>query len=421
MIEIVGIKEGGSNNILKWGLSKGVDLTKYDELVYLANTDMFFLIQLNGVNQFELFQLAKHYRNKIRTLEWHPASAPSEEDLKAMFPGTVKYNEKEVEAYTLASRVIENWMNLTAQMMSDNDIITGAIASRFLPMIAVTHRIQIPISLLDLYSSMSKDEVRRAFVKEYHPISLDQFPANEISGVRMRILSEFVKQTNVEFYSDTYEKLHQFVRYSFLNSYNAPTNYKIGLVDFFKYDPVDRSEVRCSLFKSNKDELREKMKLLQRISSPLQFRFAVQAPIDILTTLMVGNRGKDISITDISTISEIMGRDQLNMSNFKTIEVDDEEQKIEFEQRIENYRMRITEADVVMRGVISTMASEWESISPTSIYSLLPSMYTARAIITVTEDVCEEIAENSAIDFKELFMDITHICNQTKQEIQRIR
>ena len=146
-MRIIDIKESGASNTLMWALSNGANIKEDVPLTSLINDETFYLVTLSDVNFFELFRLTQMYRDKLRIVSEVTAAIPSPKALKDAFPGEYQKDGDEAIALSeVAEHVINTFINLTAQMSNDDDIIHQGAIRMFLPMIARKFNVQIPVA-----------------------------------------------------------------------------------------------------------------------------------------------------------------------------------------------------------------------------------------------------------------------------------
>lgn len=427
-MKIIDIKESGANNTLMWALSNGANIKEDVPLTSLINDETFYLVTLSDVNFFELFRLTQMYRDKLRIVSEIPATIPSAKDLKDTFPGEYQNDgEEAISLSEVAEHVITNFINLTAQMSNDDDIIHPGAIRMFLPMITRKFNVQIPIAFIDLIDSMSVDEAAKLFTHDY-PGTLREIIDTDLHGVKVNLSLGFVKATRILKYDTRYDKYLQLTKYTPIKSYQDQTKlYKFGLLGFAKKDNISRGEVRCSLFKANPEFVVDNMKRLARLATPLELDFAIQLPIQYMQILENSFSNDVLTIQYESSMSAIIDGG-LVYEDFKMfdepIDHDSDEDTEKFEARnnaIEAYRVRITEANQVLLNTIPILAQSKSDVDTTSIFAMMPSIYTAKALIRVNMDNIQKYVGHSDPLISAMFHEIQDIANTLAEDIRNTK
>jgi hypothetical protein len=59
IMNISSIRESGSNNLLKWAIDNRADLKNNIPLASLINDELFYLVNIDGMNFYEVFRLTQ--------------------------------------------------------------------------------------------------------------------------------------------------------------------------------------------------------------------------------------------------------------------------------------------------------------------------------------------------------------------------
>lgn len=397
-MHIDDICESGANNILMWAIANGADLRTDTQLQSLINDETFYLIKVSNLNYLEVFRLVQIYREKVRILNEKRAEIPSHEELTEMFSSSSierpnPDNEDETTNVALtdvAEYAASRFMDLVMQMQSDDDIIRPETIRLFIPMLCRRFDVQIPISFIDLISGLQSDEEFAEIFNSNYPNNLvHQIIESEHSGIRNLLYIGLLKSTSIIRYQQHYEQLIKITKYAQLSKVKNDELYKFRMIGFYKYDPIYHSEVRCSLFQTNKDKMAQSMKRLSHINTPLKVEFVVQLPIMLMEMLMNTFSREELQVSYESSMSSIIDGG-INFHNFKTHEWDvnsedpDIQQKVhDYENAIEAYDARIAEANQIVLNAISILINSGEEVDITSIFALLPPIYNAKAVITL--------------------------------------
>lgn len=411
-MNISSIRESGSNNLLKWAIKNNADLRNNTPLASLINDELFFLINIDDVNLYEVYRLTQLYRNKLRVLTVNSNKMPPDAQLNEIFLP---------ENTDLVKETIDHFISLTAQMVSDSDIIEEGFPKLFIPMITSTFNIQIPLSFIDILEVLSEDECNKLFSADY-PLTLNSI-TNEDEYVMLKsaIYISVERNTQDIKYNNKYEKLLNVTKYFPLKIDNKQI-YKCGLVGFSKFDNIARSQVKCNLFNADKDDIDSKMKQMSRIKTPLELEFAIQLPIYYMNILEASYYPEDLIITYRSSMANIISNGMV-FNNFKFNEDDPESSETE----ITAYRVRISEANHKLlqtleklikinetnRGIFDTTAN--------GIFTLLPPVYLTNAIITIDYENIPQFTNSSDNVISSLFKNIENIANGINDEIQYTR
>jgi hypothetical protein len=428
-MNITNIKESGANNILMWAISNGANVREDVPLTSLINDETFYLVTLENINFFELFRLTQMYRDKLRIINEKPAGIPSMEDLKEAFPGEYQPDPKEesLPLCDIAKHAIESFINLTSQMSTDNDIIQPGAIRLFLPMITRKFDVQIPIAFIDFIDSMDEEECSKIFTAEY-PATIQEIIDAEVHGVKTRLYMGLVKSTQILKYDSRYDQYLKAIKYAPIKAYSQSSKlYKFGLCGFSKKDNITRGEVRCNLFKSNQTVISNTLSRMSRLNTPLELDFAIQLPIQYMQLLENSLGREALTITYESSMSSIIDGG-LVYDDFKTIDypVDtddaDAQEKLQTHNNaIDAYRVRITEANQILLNSIPIMANSPSDVDISSVFAMLPSIYTAKAIITINTDDIQKYASHSDPLLAEMFEEMNTIAVGVNEDIRKLK
>lgn len=427
-MRIVDIKESGSSNTLMWALSNGANVKEDMPLTSLINDETFYLVTISDVNFFELFRLTQMYRDKVRIVSEQVASIPSQETLKELFPGEYKADDTDVVALSdVAEHVISNFINLTSQMAADDDIINPGAIRLFLPMISRKFDVQIPVAFIDIIESMNDEETAKLFTPDY-PGTLKEIIESDVHGVKTILSTGFIKGTQILKYDSRYDQYLKVIKYGPLKAYQQGSKlHRLALLGFAKKDNVTRGEVRCNLFKANQTVISNTLKRLSRINTPLELDFAVQIPLQYMQ-LIENSFGRDLlTISYESSMSSIIDGG-LIYDDFQTYELpvdaDDEEgqQKlVAHNNAIEAYRVRITEANQLLLNTIPIMINSGNDVDTTSVFAMLPSLYTTKAVITVSTDNLQKYIGHSDPIISAIFQEMQDVANGVVEDIRKMK
>lgn len=373
-MKITNIREAGNNSTLRWAINAKADIRNDRELISIINDELYYVITIEGVNFFQLFRLTQTYRDKLRILEEHKASIPTTDELSIEFKGSTTVNGEDVAYKDLTSHAISMFANMAMQMYADDDIIDHNNAKMFLPMICREFTIEIPYNFSDIiYSTnIEHDCYNKIFNSEY-PNTLENI--FEIDpGIANKILLIMVDITKPIKYNKHMNDILKVTKYFPLkrkdNNY-----YNLGVVDFHKFVNISKTEIRCSLFKLDSEEYKRKTLTLKSLNTPLKIDFAVQLPIQCMQIIENSFSPDDLNIKFESSMSQII-EDGLCFNEFNNSDVD------ENADGISAYKSRIKECEVTMMNVISIILNTDKFFDESTIFSMLPSIYMTRAIIT---------------------------------------
>lgn len=426
-MQIIDIKESGANNVLMWALANGANVKEDMPLTSLINDETFYLVTLEGVNFFELFRLTQMYRDKLRIVNEKSSAIPSMKELKEMFPGEYKSETENLSLSDVSEHVITNFTNLTSQMMTDDDIINPGAIRLFLPMITRKFDVQIPVSFIDFIDSMSDEETSKLFTADY-PGTLKEIIEADVHGVKTILANGFVKGTQILKYDTRYDQYIKTIKYGPLKAYPQSSKlYKFGLLGFSKRDNVSRGEIRCSLFKSNQAAISNSVKRMGRINTPLELDFIIQLPIQYMQLLENSFSRELLNISYESSMSAIIDGG-LTYNDFKTseyaVDTENPEEQAKLETRnnaIEAYRVRITEANQILLNTIPILVKSENDVDVTSVFAMLPSLYTAKAVITVNTDNIQKYIAHTDPVISSMFQEMNDIANGVTEDIRKMK
>lgn len=424
---ITEIRESGASNILMWALANGANINGDNQLIQLINDELFYLVTLTNVNQFELFRLTQMYRDKLKVKTEHQASMPLEPELKARFPGDYTPESGDPIANAkLAEAAIQNFVNLTQQMMVDDDIIYPGAIRLFLPMITRMYDVQIPVAFADIVQSMDDDEAIEIFTKEY-PATLNKIIENQEHGVARNLLMAFIQGTGIIKYDDRYDKYLQILKYAPLKSYKGNNNlYRMGLLGFSKRDMVNAGEVKCSLYKPNASTVPNTFKQLQQLRTPLEVEVVVQIPIQYMQMIENSFGGDILTITYESSIGNILdgGLQYNDFMMLPNIPADTEEPS-EIDKltahnvQIEAYRVRLAEAHQVLLNTFPVFLQSNDDVDVRSTFAMLPSLSMTTGVFNVSADHIDKFITHDDPTIKALFTEIKAIMETVNSDLRK--
>lgn len=428
-MQITDIREAGANNLLMWAISNGADIKEDEQLQSLINDETHYLVTLSDVNFFELFRITQMYRDKVRTLVEKKAAVPLRKELVTLFKGSYCPNPDDPDTkapfYEPVEHVIENFINMALQMGVDNDIIKPSAVRLFLPMISRKFDIQIPVAFVDLVQSSTPEEAARIFTKEY-PATLQEVIDTEVNGFKTQLQLGFIKGTSIIRYHKRYDQYLRLTRHAPLKTCKTDKLYKFGILSFYKYDEITRSEVRCSLFNPNPEVVGATLKKMSRLNTPLHVDFAVQLPIQYMQIL---ENSFDRDVLNVQYESSMAGiiDGGITYNDFITQEFVDEddpesEQKIEeYNNSIDAYRVRIAEANQLLLNLIPVIMAESEDndVDVTSVFAMLPSIYSTKAVITLNLEHLKKYVSHSDAVISEMFSEMLNMANDVTDDINK--
>lgn len=427
-MKIVSIKESGCNNTLMWALKNDANIYDDKALCSIINDELFYLVTFSKVNMFELFRLTQVYRDKLKILEEKIAEVPDRNVLNNLFPGTYKTKddngEKEGPLLEIAEHAIQMFMNLALQMCSDNDIISQGGTRLFLPMIARSFDIQIPISFIDIISFFKDgEEAAKVFNKSY-PSTINDILESENSYLKMNLELGFVKMTSINKYDERYEKYLAITKYAPLKKAITDKLYKFALTGFTKYDNVTHGERRCNLFHADKETTAKTMKSMARLKTPLKVEFIVQLPIQLMQIIENIFSSEEIGIIYESSMANIIDGDirfdDFNMPGWDTESEDPElvEKTKVYNEQISAYQQRIREANETTLAAITTLL-ENETDSVSSAFAMLPSIYTTKALFMLNTEYADKYVNIADPNLSDMFTEMMDMAASIDEDIQK--
>ena len=400
-MNIIKIKESGCNNVLLWAIKNNANIKSDVPLQEIINQELFYLVTIEDVNQFELFRLTQTYRNKLRIIDEKIAEIPDQKYLTENFPGVFSDPEdptKHMPMSEVAEHAITNFMNIVLQMKSDSDIISSNAAHLYIPMIARKYTVQIPISFIDVIDSVKLENVDKLFNLNY-PNNLVNLPDNPYNDIFNMIRIIFVKLTVIKKFNKRYEKYINYIKFAPLSKVSNDKLYKMYLLGFHKFNTIARSVSQCSLFNINENLLSESLKSLGRIKAPLELDFAIQLPIQVMQ-ILENSFGEDmIKISYENSMISILD-EGLRFNDFTVPDASNEE--LDNKNSINAYRVRLTEANQFALNTIKLLTENVDSNIPTS-FAILPSIYMAKAVITISIDNIETLSKCQNEILSEMF------------------
>lgn len=393
MMKIVEIKEGGCNNILLYMIKNKLPFYNDESTYSIINDELYYIVTIKDVNMFELFRLTQSYRNKIRVIDTDQAAIPDRNKLAELFPGDFVIDEEKGEKaplLELAEHSSTMLQNLAMQMFSDSEVISNQSARLFLPMINRTFTIQIPIPFIHFANYCTEDEFKRLYNQDYpNNINLE-IVDSEFHSIRNKIMIQFMMDTQIRKYKEKYDNILSLFKYNSLNKIQTNELYKISLVGFSKYDPINRREFRCNLFGANKEEMIKSMKHMGRLKTPLKVDVMIQLPIQHMQELQNTFSYEDLPMIYESSMNNIITNgliynDFINHIYDESSEDEEIQLKIKHhEDQISLYKNRIEECNKTVLSAITLLMKDQDSeIDPSTIFALLPSIYKTNALVTI--------------------------------------
>ena len=393
-MKVSSVQETGSHNLLNWAIENGVSIKDDPALQSIINDELCFLVGFDDVNFFEMFRLVQMYREKLRIIKEYQVGNPDMEMIQNIFPGEhTEENGEKIPLSNIAKCSIESFINLALQMSGDQEAIPSSAARMFFPMFCRRFEVRIPIGVVELVSWMKPEEADAAFGE--YPASMEKVILDPMSNVNMMLRIGFDRSTNIIRYDKDYDRYLQMFRYKPLSVYNHPTLFKAALISFGNYDSINCADVRCSLYRANKDMIIERMKKIANIPTPLKAEFAIQLPIQYMMLLMNNYSREELPATYESSMANIVDS-SIDYNDFVVLE----EGADGYEERmtaIKDYQVRIADANNVALNALGILLNQSPEvdIGITDVFSLLPSIYTTRAVITVNYTKVHKFAEDS--------------------------
>lgn len=429
-MQLTAIKECGSNNILLWAIQNGADLRSENELQQLINDQTYYSITLTGVNYLEYLRLVQVYRNKLRIINENKATMPLRKVTAQMFPGGFAANEENPDEkspfYELAELSCRTMLDLALQMNADDDIILPSTTRLYLPMLTRTLDVQIPLNFIDLLNCIPADKDPSSIFNAQYPNNLDGlFDNEEFDFTKNTIMLGLVKILQIIRYSKKFDSLITRTKYAPLKKVSSNSLITYKMIGFSKYDKVLRNQVKCDMFNINKDLLTSIMKRLSRIDDPLKVEFAVQMPIQFMCDMCNSFSQEDLPIYYESSMADILATG-LQMKNFRSFELEksDSEYEIklgEYNNAVEEYSTRISNANKILLSAINEMSKGDNDIDMMAMFSLLPTMYMTKAVITVSSEDLDKYILGYQPELAEMFDNIKQQIISLNNEINRMK
>lgn len=429
MITVKSIREGGANNILKWAIANGADIRNEPEIQQLINEETYYSLTLENVNFLELFRLSQALRNKIRIVDEHKASILTRRESTEAFPGELIVNEGEenqatIEYYQKAEEAVEKLLNVAVSMNSDDDIIQPSAARLYLPMISRKFDVQVPITFNELLKAIPADVSTGVIFNQEYPNTLNLFFDDErFSLAKTMLLLGIVPILGIIRYSKKLNTAINITKFDGLKKIKSESLIKFKMTGFKVLDNISRNEIRCDMFKATKEYLVNCMKRVSRVSNPLKVEFAVQMPIQYMCDLCKLFGEEDLQINFHSSMSDIISAG-IPSYNFKSFEL--EEGDTDYDIKLEEYNNAISEYNTRIADAITTttetigmlMNSNADDIA---VFSLLPSIYMTRAIITVNVEKFDDVYLSSGYSSEliDMFSSMREQCNSLVNEISK--
>ena len=423
-MNITNITEGGSNNILLWAIKNNASILNDHSLQSIVNDELYYTVTLTDVNLFELFRLTQIYREKLHIISEEQAELPSDDKLSLLFPGEYvpdnKAPDKTVKLHKMVQETIQSFINLTLQMSSDLDIVNKSIIPLFIPMISYKFSIQIPISFIDFISSLNKDEIDKIYNDEYPNTLYPNIIATEINSFKTSLQLVLIKSTSIIKYNKQYEQYIKLTKYAPLNTVkNNNELFKFALLDFFKYDPINRNEVKCNLqFTNYSTTFRKNLQLLEQIPSPLKVSFIVELPIQYMQLLENSFSREQLEIKYESSMADIIDSTKFLYNDFISYTYDvesiNEENKIKtitHHNAISEYKTRISECHQMLTNMIKILLSSNTDIDISSTFAMIPSLYKTKAVITINTSYKDEYLKINNADIYNMLEQMLYMAN----------
>ena len=425
-MKIINITESGSNNILRWAISNNANILKDEALKHIIDDKIIYKITYDDVNFLELFRLTQLYRDEIR-IKSTSILSPEMIKFSNLFSGSIPNKTEGSESTTLASiaeHSCKQFHHIALQMSSDNDIINSNAQALFVPMILRSYQVEVPIHFIDFIRPMTDDEAKSLFTNEY-PETLHDIVDNDHHHVNIALMTSFIPSTAILKYDKRYEQYIKAIMYSPLKTVNTNKIYKINLLSFRKYNKITRSDIICELFMANDNKMTNDMNQLSKLNTPLKLDFIVQLPIYYMQLLENFFSYEDLPIMYESSMSDIidggLSYDDFITPNIDPATEDPEEIKTleNFNNQISAYKVRIAEANQVLINTISILLKSSSDINSTDIFSLIPSVYTTKAVISIDLSKIDKYRSIPNSVIVEMFDDMINISNHVLLDINK--
>jgi hypothetical protein len=362
-IELLDIRESGSNALLKYALSHKVNLLKNQNFKNIINDEFHYFITIGPVSFIELFQLLQVYRENptVHIMENCTIDIPPSTELNAYGP----LRDQVRSSYDKA-------ISLVQQMMNDGDIPLN-VATLYVPIGCRTFNIRIPITFSDVIHSIDQDEYNKVFNESYpHP---DDFDILRNSKSLRNAIGMMIAQNQPVTYNAKTNMIYDSILYKPLQTFDGDGIYKIGLSQYGKLDPITTG---MCLYDENiigepiSNAMASKLK---KFRTPLKASYVVQMPIYMLKELMLTYPSDTMEIKYISGINHMAAQN---------IPVDDFMWDGET-LGISKYKSRILDVYSELMTLISS-ASNDPMMGNSYRFNMMMGITPATAIITLSED-----------------------------------
>lgn len=429
-MQVINIKESGSNNTLLWAIKNGANILKEEHLHGIINEELFYLVTFSDVNLFDIYHLSLLYRNKARIVKMHQPQNPTDKELEYLFPGEVNIGGEDPTSISSVVKVnIEEFVNLILQMESDSDIIAPYIRNMLIPMIIRKYDVQIPVSFVDFISPMNNDQVEEIFNADY-PSTLDLVVNTEAHLVKNYLELGLLKSTEMVKHNPKYDKFLEITKYSALDTYKNmyvrnDTIYRYALSSFRKFEILNRGELRCNMFNVNKDEMNALLPKLNKSTAPLIFDFVIEVPIFMMMCIANAFSEDILQIKYVSSIKDIMKNGLpsndiiLPKKNEDNNSEEDPETINEQNGQISAYSVRLSEADKTLINSIKLILDQSsEGTDLTALFSILPSMYMTKAVVSFKYEDLDKITSYNDDLISALFTSIALLAENIEMKIR---
>lgn len=381
-MEIIKIQESGNNNILKWAIKSKANIYDDISLQNIIANDLEYLVTIQDVNFFELFQFSRTYRDTMRVIEEEIADMPLRKDIIKFFPGeyTDQSTSKTTPLYELAEDSIQKFINLALQMKTDSDIIKLDTVRMFFPMITRKFTIIISVSFQGLVKTLQNSDNAKKLFNENYPESIYNFFFSDDKMNANLLLMNIENLTEAIQYNDHYEKLLNITKYAPLRKVSDNDLFKFRLSGFYKDSVISKSRTSCTMFNADKTELQNNIEKIKQIKGDLCVSFIIQIPIQYMFILYNSFSAEELQFTFESSIANIISN-SITFNDFITYSGNEEDIE-KYNNSIESYRFRIGEANNQLLSLLPILLSN-EKCDATQSFSILPSIYTTKCILTL--------------------------------------
>lgn len=432
-MQITSIKESGTNSTLLWAINNGGNPKFDDQLTAIVNDELFYLVTISDVNFLELYKLTQMYREKLRIISEYQAAIPNRKSLITSFNGNFQPKEDDPETqaplYQIIEPALDGFMNLVAQMESDDDIISPSARRLFIPMLCRKFDVQIPVGFYDFVTSMSEDEATQLFTSEYPGNIQSQIVDAEYHGVKTILSVAFVKATTFGNINTRYTQYVKMIKYAPLKKVESTKLYKFGLLGFHKYDNITRGEVRVTFspIAPAKDNLVNSLRRLGQLSTPLFIDFAVSIPIQYMQMIMNTYTREELNIQYESPMSVIIDGG-LTFDDFITPNINPDtedpneiEELEKFNNEVSAYKQRLHDANQLMMKVMAILLENEGDIDTTGAFALTPSIYNVKAVISINPAKANEYANFHDLVIREMFENMLGMASHITADINKVK